>query len=110
MKFTLTSFLCAFTLFKSVSSVTENALFDAILESTNYDFREPPKPSEDEPLEVRTSVYVYFLGHIEDERLEVEVHFMIRQRWSDPRLRFLNAAEILPDGVFKYVHYNRTIW
>ena len=68
-----------------LKSFDQNDLFDAILETTEYDFRSKPEFSDGGPVNVLTSVYMYFLGHIDDERLEFETILNIRHRWSDPR-------------------------
>ena len=41
-----------------------------------------------------TNVYVSFLGHINDQRLEFEVHLIIKHRWADERLMFGNAVGV----------------
>ena len=67
----------------------QSDLFDAIINTTDYDVRERPHPFGPEyPVEVKTSLYVYFLGHVDEESLEFETHLMIRHRWEDPRLAF----------------------
>ncbi len=76
--------------------VTQNDLFDALTdpdpESAGYDLRDQPRPfGEDLPVQVLTNVYVSFLGHIDDERLEFETHLVVGHRWNDPRLNFANA-------------------
>ena len=76
----------------------QSDLFDAILNNTDYDPRERPHPKgTDQPVEVRTSMYVYFLGHVDEESLEFETHLMIRHRWEDPRLQFRLSG--LPSSV-----------
>ena len=66
--------------FRSVCYADDKSeLFDALLASTDYDLRDRPTPlGKDFPVPVLTSVYVYFLGHIEEETLEFEAHLMIR--------------------------------
>eukprot|EP00095_Tigriopus_kingsejongensis_P005391 snap_masked-scaffold770_size100439-processed-gene-0.9 protein:Tk05391 transcript:snap_masked-scaffold770_size100439-processed-gene-0.9-mRNA-1 annotation:"glycine receptor subunit alphaz1-like" len=66
-------------------------LFDNIMAATKYDKRVPPKGDNGKPVSVKTSIYVYFLGRFEEDRLEFETQLMIRHRWTDSRLRFRNA-------------------
>ncbi len=44
--------------------------------------------------QVRTSLYVSYLGHIDDEQLEFETHIILRHRWRDPRLQFANNTGV----------------
>lgn len=60
-------------------SLTENQLFDLILTNTKYDLRQRPTNGlTQEPVQVLNSVYMYFMGHIDDERLEFQTILMIR--------------------------------
>ncbi|TRY68500.1 hypothetical protein TCAL_11275 [Tigriopus californicus] len=74
------------------TSPDDAQVFDAILTNTKYDLRVPPKNTNGkDAVVVRTSVYVYFMGRFEAERLEYEMQLMIRHRWTDPRLSFRNS-------------------
>ena len=62
-------------------------VFDRLMD--NYDMRERPYTVKSDgtvdPVRVRTSMYIYFLGHIAESQLSFETQLNIRHRWSDPR-------------------------
>lgn len=55
-------------------------LFDFLTNSSVYDSRE--RPAGPAPVEVRNSMFVYFLGHVDTQGMQFDVHFLIRQRWK----------------------------
>ena len=55
-------------------------LFDFLTNSSVYDSRE--RPGGPAAVEVRNSMFVYFLGHVDTQGMQFDVHFLIRQRWK----------------------------
>ncbi|XP_023347443.1 glutamate-gated chloride channel [Eurytemora carolleeae] len=68
----------------------EAELFDYLTNSSRYDSR--TRPLNYDVLEVKNSVFVYFLGNIRAQQLEFEAHLLIRQKWQDKKLSFANVS------------------
>ncbi|XP_037080118.1 pH-sensitive chloride channel 2-like [Pollicipes pollicipes] len=62
--------------------------FTRLTDTTVYDRNVRPFPVEDQPVDVYTRMYVYFLSNIDAQSSEFFVQLLVRQRWNDPRLKY----------------------
>ena len=54
-------------------------LFDFL--TANYDVRKRPS-SQESPLEIVNSIFVYFIGNFKAQNLEFETHLLFRHKWK----------------------------
>ena len=54
-------------------------LFDFL--TANYDVRKRPS-SQESPLEIVNSIFVYFIGNFKAKNLEFETHLLFRHKWK----------------------------
>ena len=59
----------------------ELELFDFLTNKSCYDVRKRPSQG-DLPLDIHTSMFVYFIGNIHPQSMEFETHLLFRHRWK----------------------------
>ena len=73
-------FSCEENIFKEGD---ELKLFDFLTNKSRYDVRDRPRlENHSLPLEIHTSIFVYFIGNIQAQSLEFETHLLFRHRWK----------------------------
>ena len=59
----------------------ELELFDFLTNSSWYDVRKRPSQGG-LPLDIHSSMFVYFIGNIHPQSMEFETHLLFRHRWK----------------------------